>query len=32
MTSEKTFQREEYNLDDIAVNWFDKYEEIKEEK
>ena len=32
MTSAKTFQREEYNLDDIAVNWFDKYEEIKEEK
>ena len=32
MTSAKTFQREEYDLDDIAVNWFDKYEEIKEEK
>jgi len=32
MTSEKTFQKEEYNLEDIAVNWFDKYEEIKEEK
>ena len=32
MTTEKTFQKKEYNLEDIAVNWFDKYEEIKEEK
>ena len=32
MTTEKTFQKKEYNLEDIAVNRFDKYEEIKEEK
>ena len=32
MTTEKTFQKKEYNLEDIAVNWFDKCEEIKEEK
>ena len=32
MTTEKTFQKKVYNLEDIAVNWFDKYEEIKEEK
>ena len=24
MTTEKTFQKKEYNLEDIAVNWFDK--------
>ena len=23
-TTEKTFQKKEYNLEDIAVNWFDK--------